>query len=156
MLFSYLVSLVLVVAMSLFGVYVSAAKPLWYLDVPSIIMVFLPTFVLCAGDYGWKGIGTAFSASFGKKEKTEKELAQADAVSIALGRYAWYAAVFGTCIGIIAILASLRETPDPNRLGPNVAVSLICFFYAIMFNFMLITPMRNRIAQKRESKDGAR
>jgi len=153
MLLSYLVSLVIVAAMSFFGVYISAAKPLWYLDVPSIIMVFLPTFVLCAGDYGWKGIGNAFAAAFGKKEKTRSELDQASTLVAALGRYAWLAAVFGTCIGIIAILASLRETPNPTRLGPNVAVSLICFFYALMFNFMLITPMRNRIALKRGSKE---
>jgi len=153
MLLSYLVSLVIVVAMSFFGVYVSGAKSLWYVDVPSIIMVFLPTFVLCAGDYGWKGIRDSFSAAFGKKGKTRAELDQAYALAGALGRYAWFAAVFGTCIGIIAILASLREAQDPTRLGPNVAISLICFFYALMFNFMLITPMRNRIALKRGSKE---
>jgi len=28
-------------------------------------------------------------------------------------------------------------------------VALICFFYALMFNFMLIAPLRNRIALRR-------
>ncbi len=153
MLFSYLVSLVIVLVFSFFGVYISAAKPLWYLDVPSIIMVFLPSFVLCAGDYGWKGIGMAFSAAFGRQPRTDQELVRAQATATALGRYSWYAAVFGTCIGFIAILASLSQAQDSTRLGPNVAVSLICFFYALMFNFMLITPMRNRIALKRGSTE---
>jgi hypothetical protein len=152
MLISYIVSFVIVVVISLMAIFVSGALPLWYFDLPSIAMVFLPAFVLCAGDFGWRGVGMAFFAAFGKEQRTEKELAQAQATTAALGRYAWLAAVLGTCIGIIAILASLREPPNPNRLGPNVGVSLICLFYAVMFNFMLITPMRNRIALKQASK----
>jgi len=104
---SYFVSLLIVVAMALFGIFISGAQPLWYLDVPSIIIVFLPTFALGAGDYGWRGIGG------------------------------------------IAILAGLVQPQDPQRLGPNVAVALICFFYALMFNLMLIAPLRNRIALRR-------
>ncbi len=147
MLASYLVSLFVVVGTFLFAVVVSAGNPAWYLDLPSAAVIFVLSFAVTAGDYGWKGISGAFSAAFGKRPMDEDELRSADAAARALGRYAWYAAVLGVFVGTIAILGGIT---DPGKLGPNFAVALICPLYALLFNFILIAPMRNRIQDRVE------
>lgn len=150
MLASYLVSAGITVGVFFFGVLVSGSHPAWYADIPSFVVIAVPSLALCAGDYGWKAIGASFSGAFGRKPKTADELRETLPVVAALGRYAWYAAVLGVFIGTIAILGDLA---DMKRVGPNVAVALICPLYALVINFALITPMKNRIARRIESEE---
>lgn len=142
---SYPVSLFVVVGSFLFAVLVSGGDPRWYLDLPSAAVVFVLAFSVTAGDYGWKGIGRAFSAAFGKRPMEAAALRSADAAVRALGRYAWYASVLGVFVGTIAILGNMS---DPGKIGPNFAVALICPLYALLFNFALVSPMRGRIGER--------
>ncbi|MFA6506201.1 MAG: hypothetical protein WCT14_08890 [Treponemataceae bacterium] len=148
MLVSYIVSIGVLIGAFFFGVLVSGSHPAWYTDIPSLVVIVVPSLALCAGDYGWRAIGTAFSASFGKKPLSVADLRATLPVVAALGRYVWYAAVLGVFIGTIAILGDLA---DMKRIGPNFAVALICPLYALVINFALISPMKHRIARRIET-----
>lgn len=146
--FRYVFSGLAVAGIFAFGVVTSGADFAWYLDLPSVAMILAPTFVLALGDFGAAGVGKAFALAFGKKAASGAELRLAAAAAAALGRYAWYSAALGSFVGAVAILAGTGLALDPKKLGANMAVALICAFYATLFNFAVVAPMKNRLAAR--------
>jgi flagellar motor component MotA len=142
---SYIASLIVVVGVLAFGLIVSGANFWWYVDFPSMMMVFLPAFALSVGVYGVKGIVAAFAVAFGAEERAKEDLEKALLTVRSLGRYTWLAALVGSFVGTIAILGNLGAM---EKIGNNVAVALICAFYAVLFEFLVISPMTGRIRRK--------
>jgi flagellar motor component MotA len=147
---SYIAALIIVVGVLAFGLIVSGANFLWYVDLPSLVMVFLPAFVLTSGVHGVKGTVAAFSVAFGAGEWTREELEKAFLAARSLGRFAWLAALVGSFIGAIAILGNLGEM---EKIGGNTAVALICAFYAVLFEFLVVSPMTGRIKNRIAESD---
>ncbi len=142
---TYFASLIVTAGLLAFAMVVSGSRFAWYLDFPSLVVVLFPAFVLSMGTHGTEGTFGAFSAAFGDTEKTRQELELSLLAARSLGRFAWLSSLIGSFIGAIAILGNLGAM---ERIGSNVAVALICVFYAALFDFAVVSPMTARIRRR--------
>ncbi len=144
-----LTAMVIVAAVFGFGALVSGAELIWYLDLPSLLVVVLPAVFLSAGECSWKSLGGAFSTAFGKQAGAAKSTVELRLELLAakgLGKYAWLSALMGTLLGVVAILVSLSKETNTDKLGPNVGVALLCLFTATFLHLLIIGPLQGRIA----------
>lgn len=115
-------------------------------DLPSLIIVIVPSLVLLAVSGNWKEFFGAFKTVFSDRKitVTEKSLyvsAVKNVIAVNI-----YAALYGAFIGFIAILCNLE---DVNYLYQNCAVALIPVLYASILNLVLyLVEIRvNKVAQ---------
>lgn len=142
---TYFASLIVTAGLLAFTMILSGSHLSWYLDFPSLVVMALPTLVLSMGTHGAKGVLAAFGAAFGDRQKTRQELELALLAARSLGRFAWLSSLIGTFIGAIAILGNIGAM---EKVGSNVAVALICVFYAALFEFAVVSPMAARIRRR--------
>ncbi len=142
---TYLASLIITAGLLAFAMVVSGSNFTWYLDFPSLVVMLFPTLVLSMGTHGVKGVLGAFGAAFGDRQRSRQELELALLAARSLGRFAWLSSLIGAFIGAIAILGNIGAM---ERIGSNVAVALICVFYAALFDFAVVSPMTARIRRK--------
>jgi flagellar motor component MotA len=81
-----------------------------FVDIPSILIVFLPTLFITMGKFG---------VTFFKNMNNE--------VYDTIGVSALYSGVIGFLIGLVQMLRAMN---DPKHIGPAFAVALLTFFYA--------------------------
>lgn len=103
-------------------------------DIPSLIIVILPSLVLLALSGNWKEFFGAFKTVFSDAgiSVTEKSLYVSAVQNVTALNI--YGALYGTFIGFIAILSNLQST---EALYSNFAVALIPVFYASIINLVL-------------------
>lgn len=120
-----------------------------YIDMPSAIIVIFPAFMLLAVSGSFKTFFASIKAAFinRKLNVTEK--------SLYLGNIRFLQKVFmligisSTLSGWIAMLFNLENAAD---LAPNLSVSIITIFYAVLLNLCLL-PLEikiNNLAEIRE------
>ena len=105
-----------------------------------IIVITIPIIVV-AGLH--KDFINAFRFTIGKTAKAENilELKRAKEAVILAGRTAMSGGLVSTCLGAVT---TLYDCEALETLGPNLAVSLLCFFYAALF-YLLLVPIRSRL-----------
>jgi flagellar motor component MotA len=56
--------------------------------------------------------------------------------------------VFAKVIDFCKHLIILKNLTDKDMLGPNLAVALISLLYAVLFQLIIVLPMRGMIQKK--------
>lgn len=116
----------------------------YYLDLPSLVLIWLITIPVLASARLLKHFNNAFSIAFGKKSRTLEEMQKArEAVELAR-KTLLAAGVFNCLFAIVVILANIG---DYSKLGPNLAVAILTLLYAVVFDILLL-PVSSKIKAK--------
>ncbi|SFQ31763.1 hypothetical protein SAMN04487928_1335 [Butyrivibrio proteoclasticus] len=115
---------------------------LWFLDLPSIlliVLIFVPG-LLIMGE--WKNFLKAFSV--GIRPFSLLELKNIIGAVDAAQKLTIYAALFAIIISGVLLMGRLD---DPYMIGPNLAVCFLAGLYAVIIEFLLL-PLRLNAERK--------
>ncbi|MBQ3796368.1 MAG: hypothetical protein II842_08780 [Butyrivibrio sp.] len=115
---------------------------LWFLDLPSlllIVLIFVPG-LLIMGE--WKDFVKAFSV--GIKPFSLLELKNIIGAVDAAQKLTIYGALFAIIISGVLVMGQLD---DPYTIGPNLAVCFLAGLYAVIIEFLLL-PLRLNAERK--------
>lgn len=128
-----------------FGVILWSGGVLWtFVDLPSLLIVIgIPVVLLRAG-WSFREMGEAFRAAL-SDGSGEGERAEAVRFFAAARRYLVGSSIFSFLVGIVCILKNLS---DKTKLGPNLALTLISAFYAVVLILVVCLPLE--IASRRK------
>lgn len=115
---------------------------LWFLDLPSIlliVLIFVPG-LLIMGE--WKNFLKAFSV--GIRPFSLLELKNIIGAVDAAQKLTIYAALFAIIISGVLVMGRLD---DPYTIGPNLAVCFLAGLYAVIIEFLLL-PLRLNAERK--------
>ncbi|MBQ9301923.1 hypothetical protein SAMN02910276_01628 [Butyrivibrio sp. Su6] len=115
---------------------------LWFLDLPSIlliVLIFVPG-LLIMGE--WKNFLKAFSV--GIRPFSLLELKNIIGAVDAAQKLTIYAALFAIIISGVLLMGRLD---DPYTIGPNLAVCFLAGLYAVIIEFLLL-PLRLNAERK--------
>jgi flagellar motor component MotA len=116
---------------------------LYYIDIPSAIIVLLGGYLVALMSHGPSGIAEAYrTATRGGVTADAKVIGRSRAVLRGLGRNFIYLSILGMIMGLIAVL-SLFDPPDTFAQG--LATLIITPLYAMMGNILLVNPFLHRL-----------
>lgn len=112
------------------------------LDLPSLLIILMITIPMLLASGLFPDLKRAFKVITVKKaDFTKLELQRAlEAVRLTV-RLIVFSGVFGSIVGLINIL---RYLSNPEALGPNMSVMLICTLYSIFAGFIFM-PISSKI-----------
>jgi flagellar motor component MotA len=115
---------------------------LWFLDLPSIIVILLILIpgLIIMGE--WKDFIKSFSV--GIKDYRLLELKNIIEAVAAAQKLTVFAALFAIIISGVLVMGNLS---DPETIGPNLAVCFLSGFYAVLIEFILL-PLRLNAERK--------
>jgi flagellar motor component MotA len=132
----YFISLFCALAFFILGIYASGGMLLNYVDIPSFICVVLATIAMLRSGWTFKEMGGAFKAALAVR--TDRgDLEKADVFFKLMRRYLYVSGILSTFIGLIAMF---KNFDDPSRFLPNLGVSFIVVFYALLLDFTVALP----------------
>ena len=135
----------LVVSSGVEGLLTSIA---WYLDIPSLILIFIPLVFGLMVMGAWKDFVKSFSV--GIKPFSLLELKNIIGAVDMAQKLAFCGAIFAIITSGIMILGNLS---DYSKLGPNLAVCFLSGFYATMVEFFLLPLKLNAERKMNEEMD---
>ena len=113
-----------------------------FIDVPSVLIVFVTGFCLAFAAHGFLRVLSALVAGFSPTKVTDEDSARDALILQTLRNTICAAAVVGYIIGLIQMLTNMA---DPTRIGPAMAVALLTSLYAVIFGELMLGPMVNRL-----------
>jgi len=141
----------LTVAIVVLGILVSGGQPIVFVDIPSLAIVILIPAAIAFASWPVRDIGRAFSALYDEgasRMELEKSLLFFDS----LRRWMSTAAFMGLMIGLVSILRYYTGN-ETGKLGPNLAVMLLCNASALFFMLLVPLPLaslaRRRLVEAR-------
>lgn len=140
----YVVGLIVFFAILSLCVWGSGGNLWVFLDVLSFIIVGMGTLALLRTGWTFREMGKAFALAFADTAE-RGELSWADAFFTTMGRYFTMSGLGGFFLGIVIMLKYLA---DKSMIGPNLAVALLSVLYAILFQLIIVIPMRALIQKK--------
>jgi len=106
-----------------------------YIDVPSVVFVFVPTVGLTVAAFGARAPVEALALLF-SGDPTQDELSRAAGIAFSVGGFALGSGMLGSLIGVVQMLQNMSE---PTAIGPAMAVALLTTFYAVCVALMAFT-----------------
>ena len=120
----------------------------YVLDIPSLIMVVLPTIYYAISVHGWKSYGNSWRALLGSVKNIDKSQLEPTRLCLRdLGNLSLIWGILGTFVGAILILREMESVLSQDTLFPAVAISLITLFYGIIL-YMLCLVSKSRIERR--------
>ena len=111
-----------------------------YIDMPSILLIIVSLLFFFPSTKSGSIIGRYFKSSFKKDYTyTKTELAALCAAAKNTTKFILAVGGFGFACGILGSLVNLE---NKNALGPNIALSLLSFVYAITTSFFIFFPVQ--------------
>ena len=102
----------------------------YFVDLPSLIIVVIPTLGLAIGNFSWKTYKKTWSIPFGNPENYEQsELIATHKCVNYMGKMFVIMGLIGSLIGVVLTLQTLD---DPKMIGPAVAISIMTLFYSVI------------------------
>ncbi len=150
----FVFGVLLVLATAAAAIVMSGGRFITVFDLISVaVMVFIPLGAVWMS-HGPARLGRSIALAFGDDPADPVELERAKACVRALSGYIVATGIFAFFIGFIFILGNLE---DKSKLGPNLAVSLICALYAafllIVFSLPITARLDDRLIAARGSTD---
>jgi len=145
----YFVAVVLVLGVLVLGMVFAAAQPLVFIDIPGLVMVVVPTLVLCLATFPPRVIGRSFTVAFIRQPASEPELRQAAVFFRSMERYLLLSGLIGAIIGIVTMLTLLL---DVAKFGQGLAILLLTVFYAVLLMLVLAIPFRTAVERRLAEK----
>ena len=143
-----LVLLIVIFAILIAGSGFCPEAALWFLDMPSavlLLLVLIPGLIIMGE---WKDFLKAFSVGIKKYTLLElKNIKEAVAAAQKL-------TIFGALLAIItSAVIVLGKLGSPETLGPNLAVCCLAGFYAVIIEFFLMPLSLNTERKMNEEMD---
>jgi len=107
---------------------------LYFLDIPSLLIVVAPAILFGVAATSWKAFGRSWTLPLGSLKKVSLQDARSTSRCLqVMGNTAFIMGVFGTLIGVILILQVLE---DSSMLAGASAVAIITLFYGTFFKLL--------------------
>ena len=120
----------------------------FFVDLPSLIIVLLPTIYYAATVHGWGIYGNSWKALLGSVDGIPKNQLEPTKLCLRdLGNLSLIWGILGTFLGVILLLQDSSGVVEQWGLYPAIAVSLITLFYGILF-YMLCLVSKSRIERR--------
>ena len=120
----------------------------YVLDIPSLIIVVLPTIYYTISVHGWKSYGNSWRALLGSVKNIDKSQLEPTKLCLRdLGNLSLIWGILGTFVGAILMLREMESVLSQETLFPAVAISLITLFYGIIL-YMLCLVSNSRIERR--------
>ena len=120
----------------------------YVLDIPSLIIVVLPTVYYSVSVHGWKSYGNSWKALLGSVKNIDKSQLEPTKLCLRdLGTLSLIWGILGTFVGAILTLREMESILSQDSLSPAVAISLITLFYGIIL-YMLFLVSKSRIERR--------
>ena len=120
----------------------------YVLDIPSLIIVVLPTIYYAISVHGWKSYGNSWKALLGSVKNIDKSQLEPTRLCLRdLGNLSLIWGILGTFVGAILMLREMETVLSQDTLFPAVGISLITLFYGIIL-YMLCLFSKSRIEQR--------
>ena len=120
----------------------------FFVDLPSLIIVLLPTIYYAATVHGWGIYGNSWKALLGSVDGIPKIQLEPTRLCLRdLGNLSLIWGILGTFLGVILLLQDSSGVVEQWGLYPAIAVSLITLFYGILF-YMLCLVSKSRIERR--------
>ena len=120
----------------------------YVLDIPSLIIVVLPTIYYTISVHGWKSYGNSWRALLGSVKNIDKSQLEPTKLCLRdLGNLSLIWGILGTFVGAILILREMETVLSQDTLFPAVGISLITLFYGIIL-YMLCLVSKSRIERR--------
>jgi len=113
-----------------------------FIDIPSVLIVFVTGFCLAFAAHGFLRVLSAVVAGFSPTKVTDEDSARDALILQTLRNTICAAAVVGYIIGVVQMLSNLS---DPKSIGPAMAVAILTSLYAMLFGELILGPMVNRL-----------
>jgi hypothetical protein len=141
MIINYLLSILSIGISTLLTISFARAGPTTYpayLDFHAMIITVVFPFIYQWALFGPSGLKIAFAAGFRKNVSLE-ELERSQLFFKSYTKIIWLSVLLPVVIGTVAMLKWV--TPDDYTLmGPNFAMALMSFLYALVINAVIILP----------------
>lgn len=139
----FIVSVILTLGLTLWGIIFGGNPLLLFLDSPSLVFVPIFPYIVTSFIYSPKE-QRVFSREIFKPagEGDKKELERAISFLDTLKNLTIVFAILATFIGFIGILGNLSQMSDITIFGRNFGVLSICVFYGIVFIAVVIEPLK--------------
>ena len=120
----------------------------FFVDLPSLIIVLLPTIYYAATVHGWGIYGNSWKALLGSIDGIPKDQLEPTRLCLRdLGNLSLIWGILGTFLGVILLLQDSSGVVEQWGPYPAIAVSLITLFYGILF-YMLCLVSKSRIERR--------
>ncbi len=120
----------------------------FFVDLPSLIIVLLPTIYYAATVHGWGIYGNSWKALLGSVDGIPKNQLEPTRLCLRdLGNLSLIWGILGTFLGVILLLQDSSGVVEQWGPYPAIAVSLITLFYGILF-YMLCLVSKSRIERR--------
>ena len=117
----------------------------YVLDIPSLIIIVLPTVYYSVSVHGWKSYGNSWKALLGSVKNIDKSQLEPTKLCLRdLGTLSLIWGILGTFVGAILTLREMESILSQDSLFPAIAISLITLFYGIIL-YMLCLVSKSRI-----------
>jgi len=127
------------------------ADPIIFINVPSVLIVVGGTMAMTLVSFPLQyvvGLIGFYMYAFrppradANREKVERELEKG---ILAFGRIKTYALATGWIGTLIGAVLMLQHLDDPAKIGPGVAVMLLCPLYGTIMAYLLFWPVRTKL-----------
>ena len=109
----------------------------YFIDLPSLIIVLVPTIVFAIGSYSWETYIKTWSIPFGNTENNEQsELVEVNKCLNSMGNMSVVMGIVGSFVGFIILLQNLQNIG--TNWGHPLAVAVITFFYGFLFKALFM------------------
>ena len=103
---------------------------LYFLDMPSLLLIVIPTISLTIGNFSWKTYKKTWEIPFGNPENFDQsELIETHKCVNYMGNMFVIMGLVGNLIGVVLLLQNLD---DPEMVGPSVAIAIMTLFYSVI------------------------
>ena len=120
----------------------------YILDIPSLIIVALPTVYYAISVHGWKSYGNSWKALLGSVKGIDKNQLEPTELCLRnMGNLSLIWGILGTFVGAILMLREMESVLNQDSLLPAIAISLITLFYGIIL-YMLCLVSKSRIERR--------
>lgn len=123
-----------------------------FIDIPSLIIVLGCTTLFTCAHHSATHVLTALVAALSSRSLTPHESLHHQRVLSTARLLAASSGVVGTMIGLVQMLANMD---NPSKIGPAMAVALLCTFYGIVLAEICLAPLVHRLRSQTLTKEGA-
>jgi len=141
----YFISIVAVICISGFLLMLGQGSVVWFIDMPSLIVILLFDITMLFSAGLVKDFNNAFRMVLrtGKDESVTEMKRAIEAVGL-VRKTTLAAGVFSMIFGLIMAMGQLG---NPELLGPNLAVASLTLLYALAF-ILILLPLESRLRMK--------
>ncbi|MCP4132871.1 MAG: hypothetical protein GY754_18035 [bacterium] len=133
------------------GIYLAGGEFSFFMDLPSLMIVMVPTIAMLLAGSRPIEIVTAFKLAMEKSSGSKKEYERSLLIFNSMFAYLVLSTVAAVLLGLTLMLSYPLE---PNRFGFGLAVCLLAVLYAVIIMMIIVAPFRMSLKKKLLDEEG--